>query len=117
MKKTGNIVDWLLLKRVLKYSNPYRKKLFKISEINPNEFWLQNKNQNFRENHKFLWLNLIDRKVDGKSIQKIIYLWMFKYSKFKKISSLISLFSQIFILFSIGVPLTGTKALMGTDSG
>ena len=28
MKKTGNIVDWLLLKRVLKYSNPYRKKLF-----------------------------------------------------------------------------------------
>ena len=27
MKKTGNIVDWLLLKRVLKYSNPYRKKL------------------------------------------------------------------------------------------
>ena len=28
MKKTGNIVDWILLKRVLKYSHPYRKKLF-----------------------------------------------------------------------------------------
>ncbi len=28
MKKTGSIVDWLLLKRVLKYSTPYRKKLF-----------------------------------------------------------------------------------------
>ena len=28
MKKTGNIVDWILLKRVLIYSNPYRKKLF-----------------------------------------------------------------------------------------
>ena len=28
MKKTGNIVDWILLKRVLKYSNPYKKKLF-----------------------------------------------------------------------------------------
>ena len=28
MKKTGNIVDWILLKRVLKYSYPYRKKLF-----------------------------------------------------------------------------------------
>ena len=56
---------------LLSIVSPYRKKLFKISEINPNEFWLQNKNQNFRENHKFLWLNLIDRKVDGKNIQKL----------------------------------------------
>ena len=69
---------------LLSIVSPYRKKLFKLSEINPNEFWLQNKNQNFRENHKFLWLNLIDRKVDGKNIQKIIYIWMLKYSNFKR---------------------------------
>ena len=31
-----------------------------------------------------MWLNLIDRKIDDKNIQKIIYLWMLKYSKFKK---------------------------------
>ena len=62
----------------------YNKKTFKINEINPNEFWLEEKNKNISEHHKFLWLNLIDRKIDGRSIQKIIFLWMLKYSKFKK---------------------------------
>ena len=36
------------------------------------------------KHHNFLWLSLIDRKTDGKNIQKIIYLWMLKYSSFKK---------------------------------
>ena len=32
----------------------------------------------------FFWLNLIDRKNDGKSLQKIINLWILKYSKYKR---------------------------------
>jgi len=31
-----------------------------------------------------LWLNLINRKTDGKNIQKIIYLWMLRNANFKK---------------------------------
>ena len=69
---------------LLSIISPYKKKLFKINEINPNDFWLENKNKNISEYHNFLWLNLIDRKVDGKNIQKIIYLWMLKFSNFKK---------------------------------
>ena len=69
---------------LLSIISPYRKRLFKINEINPNDFWLENKNRNFLDQHNFLWLNLIDRKVDGKNIQRIIYLWTLKYSKFKK---------------------------------
>jgi Uncharacterized protein conserved in bacteria len=34
--------------------------------------------------HDFLWLNLIDRKNDGKSLQKIIDIWMLKHSKYKR---------------------------------
>ena len=36
-----------------------------------------------KERHSFLWLNLMDRKNDGKSLQKIINIWMMKYSKYK----------------------------------
>ena len=50
---------------LLSIISPYKKKLFKINEINPNDFWLENKNKNISEYHNFLWLNLIDRKVDG----------------------------------------------------
>ena len=64
--------------------SPYRKKLFKINNVNPNDFWLEIKNKNILEHHNFLWLNLIDRKIDRKNIQKIIYIWMLKYSNFKK---------------------------------
>ena len=67
---------------LLSIISPYKKGSFKISEINPNDFWLSHKN-NF-DHHNFLWLSLIDRKVDGKNIQKIIYLWMLKYSNFKR---------------------------------
>ena len=69
---------------LLSIISPYKKETFKINEINPNEFWLKKKNRNFKKNHNFLWLSLIDRKIDGKNIQKIIYLWILKYSKFKR---------------------------------
>ena len=69
---------------LLSIVSPYKKKLFKISDVSPNDFWLENKNRNIFDQHNFLWLNLIDRKTDGKNIQKIIYLWMLKYSSFKK---------------------------------
>ena len=69
---------------LLSIISPFRGKSFKINEINPNDFWLEDKNKDALKNHNFLWLNLIDRKVDGKNIQKIIYLWMLKNSKFKR---------------------------------
>jgi len=63
----------------------YTKYSFKISEIDPNLFWTQQKdNSHQRELHDFLWLNLIDRKNDGKSLQKIIDIWMLKHSKYKR---------------------------------
>ena len=69
---------------LLSLLSSYKKKTFKISEVNPNDFWLESKNRSFKKNHDFLWLNLIDRKTDGKNIQKIIYLWMLRFSNFKK---------------------------------
>ena len=69
---------------LLSIVSPYKKKLFKINDVSPNDFWLKNKNKDILDQHSFLWLNLIDRKTDGKNIQKIIYLWMLKYSSFKK---------------------------------
>ena len=69
---------------LLSIVSPYKEKLFKISDVSPNDFWLNNKNEKVMDQHNFLWLNLIDRKTDGKNIQKIIYLWMLKYSNFKK---------------------------------
>ena len=62
----------------------YKKYSFKISEIDPNLFWIKQKNLHEEEKHSFLWLNLIDRKNDGKIIQRIINLWMLKHSKYKK---------------------------------
>ncbi len=69
---------------LLSIISPYNKKSFKMSEISPNEFWIEKKNKNFKEHHSFLWLNLIDRKSDSKSIQKIIYLWILKYLNFRE---------------------------------
>ena len=62
----------------------YKKNSFKISEIDPNVFWLEDKKKYPKQLHNFLWLNLIDRKSDGKNIKKIIYIWMLKNSKYKK---------------------------------
>ena len=64
----------------------YNKQSFKISEIDHNIFWLENKNNNSKEMHNFFWLNLIDRKADHKKIKKIIYIWMLKNSKYNKIT-------------------------------
>ena len=51
----------------------YKKYSFKISEIDPNIFWIKQKNlDGEKDRHSFLWLNLMDRKNDGKSLQKII---------------------------------------------
>ena len=68
---------------LLSIISPYKRKSFKINEINPNDFWIESKNREILNNHNFLWLNLIDRKIDGKNIQKIIYIWMLKFSAFK----------------------------------
>ena len=63
----------------------YKKYSFKISEIDPNVFWFDKKNiWEEKELHGFLWLNLIDRKNDGKSLQKIIDVWMLKHSNYKR---------------------------------
>ena len=63
----------------------YKKYSFKISEIDPNIFWIKQENfKKERDIHSFLWLNLIDRKNDGKAIQRIINNWMMKNSKYKK---------------------------------
>ena len=41
----------------------FKKHSFKISEIDPNIFWVKQKSfQKEKEIHTFLWLNLIDRK-------------------------------------------------------
>jgi len=62
----------------------YTKYSFKISEIDPNLFWIKQKNlHEEKDRHNFLWLNLIDRKNDGRSLQKIINIWMMKHSKYK----------------------------------
>ena len=62
----------------------YKKQLFKISEIDPIFFWIEDKKKNFKEIHSFFWLNLIDRKTDHKKLKKIIYIWMLKNSKYNR---------------------------------
>ncbi len=63
----------------------YENYSFKISEIDPNVFWLKEKNkEQMYRLHNFFWLNLIDRKNDGKILQRIIKIWILKYSKYKK---------------------------------
>ena len=68
---------------LLSIISPYKKSSFKINDINPNDFWLETKKDKIKKHHSFLWLNLLDRKIDGKNIQRIIYLWIIKYSNFK----------------------------------
>ncbi len=63
----------------------YKKHLFKINEIDPNIFWVKQKNiYEEKRIHSFLWLNLIDRKNDSKLLQRIIIAWMTKNSIYKK---------------------------------
>ena len=62
----------------------YKKKILKISEVDPNLFWVENKRDETDKLHNFFLLNLIDRKTDVKNIKKIIYIWILKNSKYKK---------------------------------
>ena len=62
----------------------YRGESFKISEIDINIFWLENKKKDTEQLHNFFWLSLIDRKTDYKNLKKIIYIWMLKNSKYKR---------------------------------
>ncbi len=61
----------------------YNNQPFKISEIDSNVFWLEDK-KDTQQMHNFFWLNLIDRKTDNKHLKKIIYIWMLKNAKYKK---------------------------------
>ena len=67
---------------LLSFITNYKKHSFKISEIDQNTFWVKQKNnKDQRKLHSFFWLNLIDRKNDGKALQKTIYIWILKHSK------------------------------------
>ena len=61
----------------------YKNHFFKISDVDPNIFWLEDKKKDTNQMHNFFWLNLIDRKADNKKIKKIIFIWMLKNSKYK----------------------------------
>ena len=69
-----------LLSIITSYSN----QSFKISEIDPNIFWIEDKKKDTEHMHNFFWLNLVDRKTDHTKLKKIIYIWMLKNSKYKK---------------------------------
>ena len=62
---------------------PSNDQTFKINDIDPNMFWLENKKKDTDQMHNFFWLNLLDRKTDNKKIKKIIFIWMIKNSKYK----------------------------------
>jgi len=69
---------------LLSIISSYKNQSFKINEVDPSIFWLEDKKKNSEQAHKFLWLNLIDRKGDQKNLKKIIYIWMLKNSKYQK---------------------------------
>ena len=41
--------------------------IFKISDIDPNIFWLEDKKKDAAQMHNFFWLSLLDRKADIKN--------------------------------------------------
>ena len=69
---------------LLSIITPSNDQTFKISDIDPNIFWLENKKKDADQMHNFFWLNLLDRKADHKKLKKIIYIWMIKNSKYKR---------------------------------
>ena len=48
----------------------YNAGSFKISEIDPNIFWLEDKKKGSNKMHNFFWLSLIDRKADQSKLKK-----------------------------------------------
>ena len=72
--------DPFLLSIITSYNN----QSFKISDVDPNIFWLENKIKDTEQMHNFFWLNLINRKTDHKKLKKIIFVWMLKNSKYRQ---------------------------------
>ena len=62
----------------------YHNQSFKINDVDPNIFWLKDREKNTGLIHNFFWLNLIDRKADHKKLKKIIYVWMMKNSRYRQ---------------------------------
>ena len=62
----------------------YKNQSFKISDIDPNIFWLEDKKKSTEQMHNFFWLNLLDRKTDHAKLKRIIYAWMLKNSKYRQ---------------------------------
>ena len=71
--KTGLRVSPICMGTMTFGSTCDKEESFKINEIDPNLLWINKKDTvHEKDLHSFLWLNLIDRKSDGKSLQKII---------------------------------------------
>lgn len=78
------------------YPNPFllssltshKNFIFKLSDINEENFWSANIVNKKDETvlNSFLWLNLIDRKNEASTIQKIIFSWIQKNSEYKKLT-------------------------------
>jgi len=62
----------------------YNNQSFKISDVDPNIFWLEDQKRDSEQMHNFFWLNLVNRKTDHKKLKKIIYVWMLKNSKYRQ---------------------------------
>ena len=62
----------------------YSGQPFKISEIDANVFWLEDKKKDTEQLHNFFWLNLIESKTDYKNLKILIYILMVKNSKYKR---------------------------------
>ena len=58
---------------------------FKLSKINIGTFWTDFESPDDEENlNSFFWLNLINRKNDGSTIQQIVSVWIKNNIKYKK---------------------------------
>ena len=58
---------------------------FKLSKINISTFWTDFESPDDEENlNSFFWLNLINRKNDGSTIQQIVSIWIKNNIKYKK---------------------------------
>ena len=91
------------------YPNPFllssltshKNFIFKLSDINEENFWSANIVNKKDETvlNSFLWLNLIDRKNEASTIQKIIFSWIQKNSEYKKLTWGKTLISKRIISF------------------
>ncbi len=69
---------------LLSIISSYHNQSFKINDVDPNIFWIEDKKKGAELLHNFFWLNLIDRKTDHKKLKKIIFVWMLKNSKYRQ---------------------------------